>query len=697
MTIILLGCVDWAQSQNQVPVEFEYLSPLPFSKNVTSKEVIAFRFSKSISLFDLNKKDIQVFAQGSISGELQGNLKLAGDHKTLIFRTHSPFVSNETIDVKVFSPQYISSGCFQFQFSIGSLDDAKREQVARDILNSRFPEFNQNQISSAPPENKDVALKNDLPEGFPDISVIHSNNPSPGYLFIAPYSYTTGSLFNIILDNFGTPVYYKKTTYGTADFKVQPSGDITYYDFSAGKYYRMNSLCEIVDSVNISNGFYADMHELRMLENGHYLLLGIDPHLVNMDTVFPGGYPQAIVVGLVVQELDTEKNVVFQWRSWDHFQITDASDNVNLTDSLIDYVHGNSIEIVSDTSLLLSCRNMNEITNINRNTGEIIWRLGGKNNMFDMISFPDTFCMQHSIRLMPDGVNISLFDNGNCHYPEPYSSAVEYHINESTMTIEMLDQIRNEPDIFGEFMGNVQHLQNGSTIIGWGTGVPSVSEYNSEGDKLLEMSFPYANYRAFKFDWESTVFETNVEEVKFGHIALQDSVFKSVEISNNCNYPIEINKFLTNNNVFSAATNLPITIQPNDTENILIKFKADTIGTYNDLLTLCSDIETFTKVQRVARQIKLKGVVGYQGLSGSPNGQGLRVFPNPFKETITIQSTDLIIAKIKVYNHAGVLVEKTDNIFSKNCTIHLGNAAGVYFVKIILVDGESFTTKVLKQ
>ncbi len=57
---------------------------------------------------------------------------------------------------------------------------------------------------------------------------------------------------------------------------MQPSGDITYYDIPAGRYYRMNPFYDIVDTIKVSNGFYSDMHELRMMENGHYLLMGID-------------------------------------------------------------------------------------------------------------------------------------------------------------------------------------------------------------------------------------------------------------------------------------------------------------------------------------------------------------------------------------------------------------------------------------
>jgi len=55
--------------------------------------------------------------------------------------------------------------------------------------------------------------------------------------------------------------------------------------------------------------------------------------------------------------------LIFQWRSWDHFQITDAT-HENLLASNIDYVHGNAIEIDTDSNIIISSRHMDEITKL---------------------------------------------------------------------------------------------------------------------------------------------------------------------------------------------------------------------------------------------------------------------------------------------------------------------------------------------
>ena len=117
-----------------------------------------------------------------------------------------------------------------------------------------------------------------------------------------------------------------------------------------------------------------------------------------------------------------------------HFLITDAHEHVNLLDSLIDPIHGNAIEVYSNNELLLSARNLNEITKINWNTGNIIWRLGGKNNMFEYENDTLGFSMQHDCRKLDNG-NLSLFDNGTFH-SEQMSSVVEYKLDETNFTAD---------------------------------------------------------------------------------------------------------------------------------------------------------------------------------------------------------------------------------------------------------------------
>lgn len=136
-------------------------------------------------------------ANSSISGNITGELKLADDHKTFIFKPYSSFVSNETIEVEIISYEYISNKNFKYHFITCSLDNQSREHIANTVKNQRLSRLSHSTINSDD-KNSNLSDKNSLPEGFPEITVTHQENPSPGYIFIAPLSYSTGSLFNII-------------------------------------------------------------------------------------------------------------------------------------------------------------------------------------------------------------------------------------------------------------------------------------------------------------------------------------------------------------------------------------------------------------------------------------------------------------------------------------------------------------------
>ena len=208
---------------------------------------------------------------------------------------------------------------------------------------------------------------------------------------------------------------------------------------------------------------------------------------------------------------------MFQWRSWDHFEITDA-DSVDLSLGVIDYCHGNAIEIDYDGNLLLSSRNMSEVTKINRTTGEKIWRLGGKNNQFTFLNDSIKFSYQHAIRRTAAGT-FTLFDNGNFHNPK-VSRAVEYSINESARTCTRIWEYRNDPPIYSFAMGYVERLPNGNTSISWGFSNITYTEVTPSGQKAYEFSLENLiySYRVVKEDWNVKPLSISESAEEFGLI-----------------------------------------------------------------------------------------------------------------------------------------------------------------------------------
>ncbi len=176
--------------------------------------------------------------------------------------------------------------------------------------------------------------------------------------------------------------------------------------------------------------------------------------------------------------------------------IGDTEVTINTTDP-VDFLHTNAIAVDDDGNWLLSHRNFSEITKISRQTGDIIWRMGGAGNEFTFTN-DIGFWKQHNINRLDNG-HLLLFDNGNNHTP-PHSRAVEYIVDEVAKTVTLHEVYPPGIGGFSVAMGNVQRLSNGNSMIGWGT-QPKLTEVQAGGSVALEMLLGSITYRVFRFPW----------------------------------------------------------------------------------------------------------------------------------------------------------------------------------------------------
>ena len=454
-----------------------------------------------------------IHASGSVSGDHDGTLRLSDDGKTVVFHPTDSFALGESVSCTIHAGIRTAEAgdlpAASFWFRTFSTTPPGPTPGASQALADLAAELEASAIPSGAAEPTPPLLRSrsdTLPPDFPAIMATAGEGAGAGALFLSSIAFGVPDYksYLMILDNDGDPLFYRRIEGTALDFKVQPCGLLTYFDGSAGKFYALNSHGAVVDSFAMANGYYTDLHELRLLPDGHALLMSYDGRAVDMSAMVDGGDPNAVVTGLVVQELDRSKDVVFQWRSWDHFRITDAV-GVDLTASTVDYAHGNAIEQEPDGNLLLSSRHMDEITKISRDDGHILWRWGGKNNEFTFVNDPDRFSHQHSIRRLANG-HLMLFDNGNLHTP-PYSRAAEYELDESTKTATLVWQYRTDPDTYGFAMGSVERLANGNTVIGWGSTSPALTEVTPSGDKAEEIRLPDGvfSYRAYRYAWPPSI------------------------------------------------------------------------------------------------------------------------------------------------------------------------------------------------
>ena len=531
LSIILLLPVMLLAAQ---PQSVQYSFPLHESEFLPRSTEIIVRPGPKIDASSVSSDLFQV--RGERSGDHSGRVVLSTDGHTLIFKPDRLFDASERVHVIFQDGLQLQTGAavspFEFSFKVTPLEQPIDPYQYRKELG--LP---------ASPSDFDVpslqkTMADTLPRDFPTFTVEINGEPSPGDIFFSPTRFISNDGYNMRLSNSGELKYYGKIESGVPfDFKVLPNGMMSYgvmYEpgaqgaYGLTDYFMMDSSYSVIDEYQMGNGYIADYHEFLYRPNGHVLMNSYDVQPVKMNALVKGGHPGALVVGGVIQELDQNKNVIFQWRSWDHYKITDSYND--LTQTVIDAVHLNSIEMDHDNHLIISALALAEITKINRKTGDIMWRMGGKNNEFTFVNesqehAPIYFMYQHDVRRLPNG-NITMFDNGDREL-RLYSRVVEYAVDEDQKTVTNVWEYRKSPDIYSDNMGNAQRLPNGNTLIGWGFatmhgGVPAITEVDREGNVVFELTFDkplVASYRAFKFEYNggSPFADVVVPEVQIGN------------------------------------------------------------------------------------------------------------------------------------------------------------------------------------
>ena len=453
---------------------------------------------------------LSVEVAGTASGAVACSEYVSGDGARLVLTPSQPFEYGEYVTVSVHAP---GRGTAEWSFGVRPEDPpALLPDLAEQ--DAHLPEETvpgPPEASTAPGSVNSVTL----PADFPAITFETSGSTAPGNLFFGPMnmSGSNNSTYFVIADNSGQVLSYRHAHSIFYDIEVQSDGCLSFISGSLSgddnQWMVLDDSYSKVDSFAVI-GYDTDIHAFTVAQNGNLLLIGLDRRYVDMSQVVPGGNPDALVTGLLIQEQDRNHMPVFQWSSFDHFEITDACDYVNLTGAYVDYVHCNSITEDSDGGLLFSCNAMTECTKIDRNTGDIVWRFGGylsDNPDFDILNDPlGGFSAQHDFRHV-SGNLYSVFDNG-CHHSPLISRACIYELDTQGMTADLVWSFQIT-GLYGSHMGSTQSLPNGNILVGWGdvTGYqprPDISEVTPSGTivfsgRLNQLSME--SYRSYRFDW----------------------------------------------------------------------------------------------------------------------------------------------------------------------------------------------------
>ncbi|TRM57119.1 ASST-domain-containing protein [Schizophyllum amplum] len=345
---------------------------------------------------------------------------------------------------------------------------------------------------------------------------------SPGLLFFAP-SAEAAEPGPLIIKQDGTVVWVGGATYPQAtSFHVEPymgedhmiiwSGDLSGVGYGWGSWHVVNTAYEEVatyTAIGLPNSTLADLHDSHIYNGDRATMTAYVTQAYDLTPY--GGIKNGYILDCVVQEINiTSSEILFEWHSLDHVDPSESYTKPLLTgynSSLPwDYFHINAIDKDASGNYLVSGRHIHTLFSVDASSGDILWRLGGKNSDFTMGTDAD-FSWQHDGRWRSANT-ISLFDNaGTIAQQDRLSSrGIVLNIDTTAMTAELVTQYLPSTKAISRSQGNTQVLENGNVVIGWGQ-EPLFGEYDSAGNQLWELRFAVSSvqaYRTYRFDWTAT-------------------------------------------------------------------------------------------------------------------------------------------------------------------------------------------------
>jgi hypothetical protein len=297
-----------------------------------------------------------------------------------------------------------------------------------------------------------------------------------------------------------------------ADFRVQRYQDRPVLTWWQGRLFVGDGVGEgvIYDasykqiaSIKAGNRYTLDLHEVLITPQDTALVMSYER--VRRDLEPLGGPRDGLAVDNVLQEIDIKTGLVlFEWHSIDHIDLSESHAPVpKASGGEWDYFHINSAAVDRDGNFVISARNSWGVYKIERSTGKVLWRLGGKKSSFEMGPGTST-SWQHSARPQPDGT-IMLFDNGAAPATRKRSRAITVRLDTQAETATLVSTLTHPRDLLSATQGSVEPLSNGNTFVGYGS-QRWFSEYTPTGELVFDGRIARGNdnYRAFRSPWTGT-------------------------------------------------------------------------------------------------------------------------------------------------------------------------------------------------
>lgn len=311
----------------------------------------------------------------------------------------------------------------------------------------------------------------------------------------------------LLVDLHGDIVWFEPTAGLATNLQVQTYRGqpvLTYWTGSIvngvgyGKGVVLDSSYRTIASIEAGNGLKTDLHELELTPQGTALITAYAKRGADLSGI--GGPRDGTALDSVVQEIDIATGaVVFEWRSLDHVGVAESYAPVK-GGGAFDYFHVNSVALDGPDRLLVSARNTWALYSVDRRTGEVLWRLGGKRSDFQQAKGA-SFAWQHHARRVA-AATITVFDDGAQPAVEPQSRGLVLAVDEQARTARLDHAYTHPAHLLAGFEGSIQTLPGGGAFVGWGD-EPYYTEFAPDGSIVLDGRLPTnsQSYRAFRASW----------------------------------------------------------------------------------------------------------------------------------------------------------------------------------------------------
>jgi hypothetical protein len=430
---------------------------------------------------------------GSMTGPHAGRIAAHSDGRGGSFIPSQPFAPGETVTVT--SKLKVLGGHHgEFTFSIAR----PAAQIAPGPLRVAAARANGVESFRSRPDLRPAAVTVDRD------SIAHSARD----IFVAPQDGPV-QVGPMILGPHGKLVWFHPSPVGsgllTTDFRVQRLHGQRVLTWWQGYQNRGSGrgIGVIFDrhyrriaTVRAGNGVDADLHEFLVTNQGDAYVLAAAPVTVAGST--------RPLVDSVVQQIDIKTGlVVFEWHALDHIKLSESYKyGPGVTGHVVDPYHANSISIAPDGNLIVSMRNTSATYKIDRRSGQIIWRLGGKDSSFALPPGTST-AFQHDV-IVHAGRRLTIFDNG-AGPPKMHASSrgLELKLNVARATVEVIGDYDHSPPLSANFEGSIQALPGGHVFLGYGQR-PYFTEFDAHGHEVFDAHFTAktTSYRAYRLPWD---------------------------------------------------------------------------------------------------------------------------------------------------------------------------------------------------